>query len=145
MLNVVEKQDEIIEWINSQLSVELYEEGVPDAFTVRKVGGKVVPYAAIQPGMPQRRGGGTGFEGVRFNDYTFPFQIQVIAANPTKARKIACGELFNAALGYSTSFTGEMEQRPGGQMFSITTSNGATEAYQYATSWGITVQLAEVP
>lgn len=144
MLNVVEKQDEIIAWINSQLTIDLYEEGVPDAYTVRKVNGKVEPYAAIQPGMPQRRSGGTGFEGVRFNDYTFPFQIQVIAADPVKARKIACGQLFNAALGFSTSFTGEMEQRPGGQMFSITTSNGATEAYQYATSWGITVQLTEI-
>lgn len=144
MLNVVEKQDELINWIDSQLPIKLYEEGVPDAFTVRKVGGQVVPYAAIQPGMPQRRSGGTGFTGVRNNDYTFPFQIQVIAADPTEARKIACGALFNAALGFKSSFSGEMEQRPGGQMFSITTSNGATEAYQYATSWGITVQLTEI-
>lgn len=144
MLNVVELQDRFIDWMNSQLSVELYEEGVQDAQTLKKVAGKVVPYAAIQPGMPQRRGGGTGFTGVRYNDYTFPFQIQVIAANPTQARKIACGELFNAALGFSTDWTGEMEQRPGGQMFSITTSNGATEAYQYATSWGITGQLTEI-
>mgnify|MGYP003558737813 FL=1 len=145
MLNVVELQDNLIAWIDSQLSIKLYEEGVPDARTLKKVKGQVEPYAAIQPGMPQRRGGGTGFAGVRYNDYTFPFQIQVIAANPTQARKIACGELFNAALGFSQDWTGEMEQRPGGQMFSITTSNGATEAYQYATSWGFTGQLTEIP
>lgn len=144
MLNVIEKQDEFINWISSQISIPVYEEGVPDADTVRKVNGKVEPYAAIQPGMPQRLASGRGLTGVRDNDYSFPYQIQVIAANPTKARKIACGELFNASLGFQSSFTGEMEQRPGGALYSITTSNGATEAYQYNTGWAVTVQLTEI-
>lgn len=145
MLNFVEIQDEFIAWIQANIPVPLYEEGIPDADTLKKVDGKVISYAAIQPGMPQRRAGGTGFGGVRTNDYMLPFQIQVVSADATEARKIACGPVLNAALGFSTDYTGEMEQRPGGQMFSLTTSNGATEAYQYATGWGVTVQASEIP
>lgn len=146
MLNVVEKQNEFIEWITEQLPIPLYEEGVPDADTVRKTSdGKVISYAAIQPGLPQRLGSGRTFTGVRANDYQLPFQIQVISANASEARQIACGQLFNAALGYIRAYTGEMDQRPGGQLYSITTSNGATEAYQYATGFAFTLQLAEIP
>lgn len=145
MLNVVEKQDEFIQWISERLPIPLYEEGIPDADTVRKVNGKVVSYAAIQPGMPQRLASGRGFTGVRNNDYHMPFQIQVISANASEARKIACGVLFDAALGYMRQYTGETDQRPGGQLFSITTSNGATEAYQYAVGFAFPLQLTEIP
>lgn len=146
MLNVVEKQDEFIEWVASRIPVPLYEEGIPDADTVRKTrDGKVISYAAIQPGMPQRLASGRTYTGVRSNDYSVPFQIQVISANASEARKIACGPLFDAALGWITAYTGETEQRPGGQLFSITTSNGATEAYQYATGFAFTLQLSEIP
>lgn len=145
MLSAVEAQDKFIDWIAGKLPIPLYEEGVPDAYTVRKVDGKIEPYAAIQPGMPQTRATGRGFSGVRNNDYTFPFQIQIVAADPTQARKIACGPLLDAALGFSDDWMGEMDQRPGGQLYGITTSNGATECYQYATNWGITIQLHEIP
>lgn len=143
MLNVVDTQDKIIEYIASKLPIPLIEQAFPDASTVRKVAGKIEPYAAIQPGMPQTRVNGKGFAGVRSDDYTFPFQIQVVAADPVMARKLACGSLFSVALGFSTDWTGEMDQKPGGQLWPIVTSNGATEAYQFSTSWGITVQLHE--
>ena len=144
MLNVVEVQDRFIEWLDSKLPIPLYEEGVPDAETVRKVDGKIVPYAAVQPGMPQKMAQGRGFSGVRANDFSFPFQVQVVAADAAVARRIACGPLFDAALGFSDDWTGEMDQRPGGQLYSITTSTGATECYQYATNWAVTVQLHEI-
>lgn len=145
MLNVVEKQDEFIEWIASRLPIPLYEEGIPDADTVKKKDGQVLSYAAIQPGMPQRLASGRSFEGVRGNDFQLPFQIQVISARASEARKIACGVLFDAALGYMRKYTGEADQRPGGQLFSITTSNGATEAYQYAVGFSFPLQLTEIP
>lgn len=143
MLNLVEIQDYIFNHLESTLPQPLYEQGIPDAQTVRKVNGKVQPYVALQFGDLQERASGRGFSGVRFNDYDLPIYIQVVAADPKVARKIASDSVLDAMLGLQTDWTDQVRKRPGGGMWPITNSNGATEAYLVPSSWAVTVQMAE--
>lgn len=121
----------------------MVEQAIPDADTVRKVGGKIEPYAALQFGDPQDRAEGRGFTGVRGNDYELPIYIQVVAAETTRARKLASGQVLDVMLGFSQDWTGEVRKKSGGNMWPLVNSNGATEAYLYPSSWAVTVQLHE--
>ena len=143
-LNLVDVQDQIYEALENAIPYPLVEQGVPDEDTVRKVNGKVEPYVALQFGDLQRgRLGGETFAGVRTFDYELPIYIQVVSADMSKARKIRDGAVLDMMLGFSQDWTGEVRKRPGGGMWPITNSNGATEAYLYPSSWAVTVQLHE--
>lgn len=144
MLNLSRLQDEILGYFESKVPQPVYEQGIPDADTVKKVGGKVLPYVAIQFGDLQERSSGRGFSGVRHNDYDLPIYIQVVAADPTVARRIASDTVLDAMLGVQMNWTGEVRKRPGGGMWPITNSNGATEAYLVPSSWAVVIQVAEV-
>lgn len=141
MLNLVDVQDLILETLADRLTIPLVEQAIPDEDTVRKVAGKIEPYAAIQFGDLQDRVSGRGFSGVRYDDYELPIYVQVVAAEPTRARKLASGQVLDALLGFSQDWTGEVRKRPGGGMWPIVNSNGATEAYLSPSSWAVTVQL----
>lgn len=144
MLNLVEVQDVIFEQLASRLTIPLVEQAIPDAATVHKVDGKIEPYAALQFGDIQDRVSGRGFTGVRHNDYELPIYVQVVAADTSRARKLASGQVLDALLGFSQSWTGEVRKRPGGGMWPLVNSNGATEAYLFPSSWAVTVQLREL-
>lgn len=143
-LNLVEVQDLIFSTLESAIPQPLVEQGIPDADTVRKENGLIVPYVALQFGDLQDVVSGRGFTGVRTNNYDLPVYIQVCAADPTVARKIANGPVLNAMLGATFPWTGELRKRPGGGMWPITNSNGATEAYLFPSSWAARVQIADV-
>ena len=143
MLNLVEIQDFIFDHLKSSIPQPLYEQGIPDADTVVKVKGKVQPYVALQFGDLQERASGRGFSGVRYNDYDLPIYIQVVAADTRVARKIASEGILSALLGLQTAWTGEVRKRPGGGMWPITNSNGATEAYLVPSSWAVEVQITD--
>ena len=143
MLNLVEIQDAILEKLRASIPQPVHEQAIPDAMTVRKVDGKIQPYVALQFGDLQDRASGRGFTGVRHNDYELPVYIQVVAANPEVTRKIASSTVLDAMLGFSLSWTGEVRKLPGGGMWPIVNSNGATEAYLYPSSWAVTIQLHE--
>lgn len=143
MLNLVGIQDQVFEALDNAIPQPLYEQGIPDADTIKKVNGKVQPYVALQFGDLQDRLRGKGFVGVRNDDYELPIYIQVVAADPDKARKIASGPVLDAMLGLSFDWTGEVRKRSGGGMWPVTNSNGATEAYLFPSSWALTVQLNE--
>lgn len=143
MLNLVNIQDAILTSLENSLATPVFEQAIPDASPVRKVSGEILPYVALQFGDLQDRISGLGFTGVRANDYELPIYIQVVAANPEIARKIASGTVLDAMLGLSLPGTGEVRKRPGGGMWPIVNSNGATEAYLVPSSWAVTVQLQE--
>lgn len=143
MLNLVEIQDFIFDHLKTKIPQPLYEQGIPDADTVIKVGGKVQPYVALQFGDLQERASGRGFSGVRYNEYDLPIYIQVVAADPRVARKIASEGVLSAMLGLQTAWTDEVRKRPGGGMWPIANSNGATEAYLVPSSWAVVVQITD--
>lgn len=143
MLNLSRLQDEVLGYFKSKVPQPVYEQGIPDAETVVKVGGKIVPYIALQFGDIQERASGRGFSGVRYNEYDLPIYIQVVAADPKIARKIASESVLDALLGVQFDWAGQVRKRSGGSMWPITNSNGATEAYLAPSSWAITVQLSD--
>lgn len=142
-LNLVEVQDQILEALESAVPYPVVEQGIPDSYTVRKVDGKILPYIALQFGDLQRRQDGQTFIGVRTFDYELPMYVQVCSANARQARQIASGVVLEALLGLRFPWTGEVRKRPGGGMFQITQSNGATEAYLFPSSWAVTIQLID--
>lgn len=142
-LNLVQVQDEVFQTLDNAIPQPLVEQGIPDADTVRKVGGMIEPYVAIQFGDLQDVVSGRGFTGVRTNTYDLPIYVQVCASDATVARKIASGNVLDALLGLTFSWTGQLRKRPGGGMFPVTNSNGATEAYLFPSSWALRVQIAD--
>lgn len=143
-LNLVDVQDEILDYFESKVPYPVVEQGIPDADTVRKVNGKIEPYVAIQFGDLQRRNDGQTFAGVRTFDYDLPIYTQVCSANARQARQIASGVILETLLGLEFEWTGEIRKKPGGGMFPLTNSNGATEAYLFPGSWSIVVQLNDL-
>ena len=145
MLNIVGIQDEILEHLKANMVELVVEQAIEDAWTVKKVDGKLKPYVAVNFGTPHARATGRTYSGVRTDDYDLIVQVQVIASKPEIARKITYGSMWDALLGFTTKWSGDMRQRPGGMVQAITTSNGATEAYLYASSFSLTFQMSETP
>jgi hypothetical protein len=104
----------------------------------------VVPYVAIQFGSLSPRARGRGFTGVRTFDHDLSMQVQVVAADPTIARKIMYDNVYDAMVGLSLPWTGEVYPDRIGGVFPITTSSGSTEAYQYASGFQVTLQMIDV-
>lgn len=144
MLNIAQIQDAILGHLRDQVPQQVYEQGIPDAQTVRKVNGKIVPYVAIQFGALAPHQRGTTFAGVRTFDHVLSAQVQVVAADPTVARKIMFDKVYDALVGLQIPWTAEVTPDRIGGVFPITTSTGATEAYQYASGFVVTIQLADV-
>ena len=142
-LNLVDVQDEILQAFQDAIPQPVFEQAIPDAETVRKVDGQIVPYVALQFGDLQFIASGRGFTGVRTDTYDLPIYVQVCAADATVARKIASGTVLSALLGLTFSWTGQLRKRPGGGMWPLVNSNGATEAYLFPSSWAVRVQLNE--
>lgn len=144
MLNIVEVQDQIFTSLETAIPQKLYEQGIPDADTIRKVGGKVVPYVALQFGTLADTRSGRSFSGARTFDYELPVQVQVVAADPSVARKIMFSNVYSAIVGLQVKWISEVVPDRIGGVFPITTSSGATEAYQYASGFKCTLQLSDV-
>lgn len=144
MLNITQAQDGILNHLRSKIPQQVYEQGITDAQTVRKVNGKVVPYVALQFGALSPRERGRGFTGARTFDHDLTIQVQAVAADPTIARKIMFESVYDAMVGLSLPWTGEVNPDRMGGVFPIVTSNGATEAYQYASGFRVTLQMIDI-
>lgn len=145
MLNIIEIQDKILKHLQDNMAQLVVEQAIEDAWTVKKVDGFVKPYVAVNFGTPHARATGRTYSGVRTDDYDLIVQIQVIASKPEIARKLTYGKVWDLLLGFTTKWAGDIRQRPGGMVQAITTSNGATEAYLYASSFSLTFQMSETP
>lgn len=145
-LNIVEIQDAILEHLDSSLPQRVVEQSIPDSETVlRDSRGNIQNYVAIQFGDLQVKYRGQGFAGVRNDDYELPVYVQAISPDPRTARVIAGSKVLSSLLGMKQDWTGQIRKRPGGGMWPIISSNQATEAYVFPVSFGVTVQLTEVP
>lgn len=145
-LNIVDIQDEILEHLELSIPQRVVEQAVPDSSTVLRDGrGNIQNYVAIQFGDLQVKYRGQGFAGVRNDDYELPIYVQAVSAEPKIARQIAGSKILSSLLGLKNDWTGQIRKRPGGGMWPILSSNQATEAYVFPVSFGVTVQLTEVP
>lgn len=141
MPSISETQEEILDLMGSQFSQPVVEQGIPDIDTVRRnaTTGKIEPYIAIQFGDLQNARG-KSMIGPRGHDYTLPIYTQCIAAKVGDARALQ-NKVLNVLLGAGFPWSGSMEKRPGGGMFTMTNSNSATEAYTFPASFGLLVQF----
>lgn len=136
-------QSDILQEITAQFTQKVYETGIPDQDSViRNASQKVDPYLSIQFGDLQRIGGRVA-SGVEGDDYELPVYFQCIAPSASVARGLS-NKLTRVILGYKTRFTGQTRKRPGGGMFPVQSSTGATDAFIAPSSYGIVVQLIEV-
>lgn len=123
--------------------VQVVEQSIPNIKTVRRNSvGQIEPYIAVQMGDTQA-GYQHSMAGPIGDDYYLPVYMQAVAALPADARK-AANRILTACLGKSDfPWGGSMRKRPGGNMFPIVTSDGATEAYQFPSSWSLLIQIDE--
>lgn len=135
-------QEDLLTHIRSSMAQPVHEVSIADTKTVVKnAAGKIQPYIALQFGDLQD-GHTQAVAGVQGNDYYMHIYLQAVAADAVTARKMA-NKLVREVLGFSTRWTGQVRKKPGGSMFPIASSNGATEAYQFPVSFAVTVQLNE--
>lgn len=141
MSTIEQTQESILTLLDTAFVQPIIEQGIPDINTVRRnqTTGQIEPYIAIQFGDLQNSTG-KSFIGPRGHDYDMPIYAQCIAPDPKVARKLQ-NKLVNVLLGLSLEWTGNMAKRPGGGMFPMTNSNSATEAFTYASSFGLPVQF----
>jgi hypothetical protein len=138
-----EAQEAILAYLAATLPEDIHEQAIPNSQTVlRNSVGEIDPYIAIQFGDLQQ-GSTTSFAGPIGDDYILPVYIQAIAPSARIARRIG-NRIRRAMLGQSFPWTGSVRKRPGGGMFPIVTSNGATEAYQSPASFGILIQYVDL-
>lgn len=144
-LNLTSVKDEVRKYLKDSFSGQgPYEQAIPDASTLpRNAQGGIDPYLSFRFGDLQRTyGGGRGLIGVRADDYELPIYFEAVAGNSTDASKLA-DLVVEAFLGKEFTNTGEARKRPGGGMFPVVSTNGATEAYMFPASFAITIQLME--
>lgn len=141
-LNLVTLQNEILEHLETSIPQRVVEQAIPDTQTVlRTSDGKIPYYVAIQFGDIQNRYQGKTFAGNRYDDYDLILYTQVVGADPKNVRTIASENVMDALLGFEAKWASHIVKRPGGGMWPIVQSNGATEAYMFPGSWAITFQM----
>lgn len=144
MLNIVEVQDRILQSLRDSIPQRVEEQAILNEDTVlRDSVGKIRSYVAVSFGDIQFRSGGQTFAGSRYDDYDLPVYIQVVASTQDDARKIAYDNVLSALMGEKFKWTGQIRKRPGGALWPLIASNGATEAYLAPVSFGVTVQMAD--
>ncbi|QDP65431.1 MAG: hypothetical protein Tp182DCM212571_49 [Prokaryotic dsDNA virus sp.] len=140
MPNLETVQEAIIALLESEMAQDCYEQAIPDSKTViRNSAGQVVPYVAYQFGDIIQVGA-TSLVGPRYHNYILPFSTQSVAASASIARRIS-NKITDVLLGYSSAHTGSIYKRPGGRLWPIVSSTGATEAYQMPSDFGIPIQF----
>lgn len=136
-------QEEILAHLETVLAQPVVEQAIPDSKTVRRNSvGAVEPYVAIQFGDLQV-GSTTSFAGPVGDDYILPVYTQAVGSTARIARQVS-NRVRLALIGASFDWAGQIRKRPGGGMFPIVSSNGATEAYQFPASFGVLIQFADL-
>lgn len=138
--NISSIQKAILAYLSDSFTQPVIEQGIPDAQTVRRNNlGAIDPYIAIQFGDLQQ-GRNRSMAGTRGDDFILPMYFQCIAPTPEIARGIQ-NKVLDVLLGASFPWSGDVRKRPGGGMFTMTNSNGATECYAMPSSFGVVVQF----
>lgn len=145
MYSIEDIQDGIANVIKSGFTgVKVVEQAVPNINTIKRdAAGKVVPYIAYQFGDLQE-GTSHSMVGPEGDDYRIPVYVQCVSGDAREARRFA-NKIVTLLLGATFPWAGQVRKRPGGGMWSLVTSDPATEAYQFPASFSITAQYHTEP
>lgn len=142
MYSLDEAQDAILQYLDDEMFEKIIEQSITDELLVeRDQYGELAPYIAVDFGDLAEAGARTA-AGPKTYDYALPIRCRVIASDPSEVRKIA-NRLVRKMLGFSTDWSGGVTKSRAAGLFPITTSNNATQAYQMATGFNLTLQLQE--
>lgn len=87
-LNLIPIQDNIADYIRAEFpGYELYEDTVLDDEYLLRVDGNVKPYIVLRWGGLMRSPQNASFGGVRLDEYTSNFDLNIIAPTPRQARE----------------------------------------------------------
>lgn len=147
MFSLEQIEQEVIDSLKNDVfpGQDVYEEAVPDNLEMvrRPVSGQLIPYVTIQVEDTQPWGS-RSFMGPMGDDYVLPVRYQVIAPTPEIGRQLRSFAL-QRFLGLSFDWAGQIRKRVSGGSLTMKNSDGAVECYIYPASFGIVVQLAEIP
>lgn len=134
-------QEDILAYLGTEMPQPIIEQAIPGPETViRNEQGLIDPYVALQFGDIQPLAGGKSFVGPRGDDYWMGVYCQSIAPRPDIARKVS-NKLVDVFLGMTFDWAGSVRKRSGYGMFPISTSTGATEAYEFPTFFQLLIQI----
>ncbi|MCK9603250.1 MAG: hypothetical protein M0R66_02700 [Candidatus Omnitrophica bacterium] len=128
----------------------VHEQAVSDITVLERfASGAVKPYIAVQYGDLQQWGS-TSFVGPMGDDYVLPVYLKIVVAGDESATGIPLGkQLYSQCiqrfLGASFDWAGQIRKRAGGAQIPIKKSTGAVEALVIPVSFGIVIQLTDVP
>ena len=143
MLSLQAIQEEILGELDTQFVQPIYEVGIPNSATlIRNAQKKVDPYLTIQFGDIQQ-GFARNMASSRNDDYYMPVYIQFVAPTAKIAREMY-NRCIDKMLSFKPQYASELTKRPGGSMFPVQSDTGATEAYLFACSFSVTVQILSV-
>lgn len=114
--------------------------GIPDGETVIKDNNSVRPYYAYQFGDLQAAGS-ENMANPFNDDYILPIYIQAVAASGDIVDRMVADVTFGFIGQDFPPYAGSVRKRPGGMLWPIKSSNGATQAYASAMSFGLLIQL----
>lgn len=133
-------QNAILSALTTAFKEPIIEQSIPDSKLVRRnAAGDIDPYYAVEFGDLQE-GYTHSMAGPRGDDYVMPVYIRSVAPTASIARRMA-NRVRDLLLGEAFTWTGSIRKRPGGGMFPITASNGATEAFISPASFGVPIQF----
>lgn len=134
-------QDAVLAHLRAEMAQPIIEQAIPGPETVvRDENGQINPYVALQFGDIQPLAGGKSLIGPRGDDYWIGIYCQSIAPRPDVARKMS-NRLVDVFLGETFPWAGNVRKRAGYGMFPISTSTGATEAYEFPSFFQLLVQI----
>lgn len=128
----------------------VHEQAISDTTILERfTSGAVKPYVAVQYGdlQPWRS---TSFLGPMGDDYVLPVYLKIVVAGDESSTGVPLGKTLYAQcirrfLGASFDWAGQIRKRAGGSQIPIKKSTGAVEALMIPVSFGIVLQLVDVP
>lgn len=143
MISIEAIRDDVLAYLDTELSLNVYRGGVPELSTLQYENGILKPYAIIQFGDIVKVGNGA-FTGSRSDEYMQTFQIFCIAQEVSIAEGWQI-RVIDALLGYRPEYAGETYKRPGSATLVIPNESGGIEAFIATTAFGCNIQLMDLP
>jgi hypothetical protein len=143
MISIESIRTDILGYLETEVSLDVYRGGVPELSNLQYENGILKPYAVINFGDIMKVGNGS-FTGARSDEYMQTIQIYCVA----KEVDIAEGwqiRMMDALLGYRPAYAGEIYKRPGAGTFVVVNDSGGVEAFISTTAFGCNVQLLDLP
>jgi len=143
MISIEAIRDDILAYLNTSVSIEVYRGGVPELATLQYENGLLKPYAVLNFGDILKTSNGT-FTGSRSDGYMQTINIYSVA----KEVEIAEGwqiRILDALLGYKPEYAGEIYKRPGTGTYVVVSDTGGVEAFIAQTAFGCNIQLLDLP